>query len=97
MSAPEKWHVVERGGKIEVHDDFNRIVCEFFGNRETDRDNAHKVSAAPELLEMLRESERVIRWAAQEAAGRVNRETVGGWLHHADKCSAVISKTEGRT
>jgi len=52
--------------------------------------------AAPALLEALQEAERVIRWAAQEAAGRVKSEIVGGWLHHADKCAAAIAEATGR-
>jgi len=53
--------------------------------------------AAPELLEALREAERVIRWAAQEAQGRVKTEIVGGWKYHADKVRSAIAKAEGRT
>lgn len=37
------------------------------------------------LLTALKEAETVIRWAAQEAAGRVKAEIVGGWLHHANR------------
>jgi hypothetical protein len=42
--------------------------------------------------ELLAEAERVIRWASQEAAGKVRREVVGGWLHHADKIRQAIAK-----
>lgn len=45
-----------------------------------------------DLLTALEEAERVIRWAAQEAAGRVKAEIVGGWIHHADKARAAIAK-----
>ena len=55
-------------------------------------ENARLIAAAPALLEALEEAERVIRWAAQEAAGRVKSGIVGGWLHHADKCAAAIAK-----
>lgn len=48
--------------------------------------------ACSELLEELSEAERVIRWAAQESAGRVKQEIVGGWLHHANKIKAAIAK-----
>ena len=48
--------------------------------------------AAPELLEALKEAEAVIRYAAQESAGRVKAEIVGGWLHHANKALAAIVK-----
>lgn len=54
--------------------------------------NAHLIAAAPDLLEALEEAERVIRWAAQESKGKVKREIVGGWLHHADKARAAIAK-----
>ena len=46
----------------------------------------------PALLEALERAERVIRWAAQEAAGRVKSEIVGGWLHHADAARAAIKQ-----
>lgn len=52
-------------------------------------------AAAPELLEALKEAERVIRWAAQEACGRVEKSIVGGWVHHADKISCTIARAEG--
>lgn len=47
--------------------------------------NVRLFTAAPEMLEALEEAERVIRWAAQEAKGKVNKDQVGGWLHHANK------------
>jgi hypothetical protein len=47
------------------------------------------------LKEALREAENCLRWAAQEANGRVKREIVGGWLHHADKARAAIVKATG--
>jgi len=59
-------------------------------------DNGRLISAAPDLLEALREAETVIRWAAQESAGRVKAEIVGGWIHHADNARAAIAKAEGR-
>ncbi len=51
--------------------------------------------AAPDMLEALKEAENCLRWAAQESVGRVDKEKVGGWLHHADKVRAVIAKAEG--
>ena len=57
--------------------------------------NARLIAAAPDLLAALEESERVIRWAAQEAAGRVDKEKVGGWLYHADQARAAIRKAKG--
>lgn len=58
--------------------------------------NARLIAAAPELLEALRAAESALRWAVQESAGKVRREIVGGWLHHADECRSVIAKAEGR-
>ena len=52
-------------------------------------------TAAPELLEALAESERALRWAVQEATGRVKAEIVGGWAHHADRARAAIAKATG--
>lgn len=49
----------------------------------------------PDLLALLAESERVIRWAAQEAEGRIDKQKVGGLLHHADKCRAALSAARG--
>jgi len=57
--------------------------------------NAHLIAAAPVMLDALREAERVIRWAAQESSGRVKREIVGGWVHHANKARAAISAAGG--
>ena len=60
--------------------------------RESD---ARLFAAAPVMLDALREAERVIRWAAQESSGRVKREIVGGWVHHANKARAAISAAGG--
>ena len=57
--------------------------------------NAALIAAAPDLLAALKEAETVIRWAAQESAGRVKAEVVGGWIHHADKARAAVAKAEG--
>lgn len=57
--------------------------------------NAHLIAAAPDLLAALQTAENVLRYAAQESAGRVRREIVGGWLHHADQCRAAIAKATG--
>jgi hypothetical protein len=55
------------------------------------------IAAAPDLLAALVEAEAVIRWAAQEAKGRVKAEMVGGWLHHADSARAAIAKATGKS
>ena len=58
---------------------------------ELDR-NAHLIAAAPDLYTALEMAERVIRYAAQEATGRVDREKVGGWIHHADQAASALAK-----
>jgi hypothetical protein len=58
-------------------------------------DDALAMAAGPELLEALRESERVIRWAVQRSAGRVRADVVGGWMHQAERASAAIAKAYG--
>ena len=56
-----------------------------------DEKDAALLTAAPTLLAALKEAERVIRWAAQEAAGRVDKEKVSGWLHHANLARRAIN------
>lgn len=53
-------------------------------------------AAAPDLVEQLKWTENALRWAAQEARGRVKAEIVGGWLHHADKARAAIAEALGQ-
>jgi hypothetical protein len=50
------------------------------------------IASAPALRESLEEAERIIRWAAQEARGRVKAELVGGWLHHANKIRETLNQ-----
>lgn len=57
--------------------------------------NARLIAAAPELLAECEEAERALRWAAQEAKGKVRAEVVGGWLHRADRVKAAIAKAKG--
>ena len=66
------------------------------GTEEECKALAVLLTAAPDMLEALAEAERVIRWAAQESAGRVRSEIVMGWLHHAAKINNAIAKAEGR-
>ncbi len=49
-------------------------------------------SVVPKLIAALKAAESTIRWAAQESAGRVKAEIVGGWLHHADQARAALAK-----
>ena len=53
--------------------------------------NARLIAAAPTLLAVCVEAEATLRWAAQEANGKVKAEIVGGWLYHADKVQAAIA------
>ena len=60
-----------------------------------DDEGGHKarlIASAPALRESLEEAERIIRWAAQEARGRVKAELVGGWLHHANKIRETLNQ-----
>lgn len=83
----ECWTVQEDGG-MTVR------VCG--GDSPENRANANLIAAAPELLEELKEAEKVIRWAAQRSEGRVRADVVNGWLLHAKKIASVIAKAEGR-
>ena len=57
-----------------------------------DAKHAPLVASAPELLAALLQAELVIRHAAQEGAGRIKKEIVGGWLYHANQVRAAIAK-----
>jgi hypothetical protein len=73
------------------------IIGAWIGYGEDGRaENARLAAAAPEMLKALRDAEKAIRWAAQEATGRVKAEIVGGWLHHAEQVAAAIAKATGR-
>lgn len=95
--SPTPW--VAAGWKTTLVNDANGVtLCLMPGGNcslETIQANAHLLAAAPELLEACKEAETVLRWAAQEAAGRVKAGIVGGWLHHADSCRAAIKKATG--
>jgi hypothetical protein len=47
------------------------------------------------MVGALEAAERNLRWAAQEASGRVKAEIVGGWIHCAEQAKAVIAKKKG--
>lgn len=53
---------------------------------------AEGVTLADALAE-LRRARTVLRWAAQEGEGRVRRELVGGWAHHADEIGRFLAGT----
>lgn len=57
--------------------------------------NARLIAAAPDLLAELQKAELALRYAAQESAGKVRKEIVGGWLYHANKAKAAIAKATG--
>jgi hypothetical protein len=102
--TPGPWTLDFYGdNEIDVYGSDETLVCAMRGGSTAQDDDesstldAQLVAAAPELLESLREAERVMRWAAQMSAGRVRADVVGGWLDHARRASAVIDKAEGRT
>ena len=45
-----------------------------------------------ELLKTLETTVNCLKWAAQEARGRVDREKVGGWTYHANEATKTIAK-----
>lgn len=49
-----------------------------------------------ELVVALSKAELALRWAAQESAGRVKAEIVGGWLYHADHAKSLLAKVKGQ-
>jgi hypothetical protein len=59
--------------------------------------NARLIAAAPDLLEALREAWNVLCYAAQESKGKVRKEIVGGWIHHAAIINSIITKAEGNS
>jgi hypothetical protein len=65
--------------------------------QEEDEKATILAAAAPDLLNALEEAERVIRWAAQESRGRVERQIVEGWLYHANIISLHLAKAKGET
>lgn len=69
-------------------------ACQMPDADETEA-NITLIAKAPELLECLAEAERALKWAAQESRGKVRKEIVGGWTHHADKYRALIAEIEG--
>jgi len=59
----------------------------------TECDRLRTINA--DLQSALAESERTLRWAAQESDGKVRREIVGGWIHQADKARAALARARG--
>ena len=57
-----------------------------------DLENAPVLSAAPAMLDALKEAELVIRHAVQESKGKVRAEIVGGWNYHANKIQQVLAE-----
>lgn len=72
--------------------DYHRDAPRWIGGADA---NAALIAAAPELLAALRSAEAALRYAAQESAGRVRSEIVGGWLYHADQCRAAVAAATG--
>jgi hypothetical protein len=61
------------------------------------RANAALIAAAPDMLAALREAWNVLCYAAQESEGKVRKEIVGGWIHHAAIINAIVVKAEGKS
>jgi hypothetical protein len=93
------WYTNEQGAIIGEQDSNHTVIAMTFNTRhndptaQTQKANAKLMASSPKLIEMLKEIEGTLRWAAQEAKGKVNKETVGGWLYHADKAKALIEET----
>ena len=87
----------ECGDIFEAEEECGDPTQEFCGEdcRNRAKEDRALRAAAPDLLASLEEAERVIRHAAQEAVGRVKKEIVGGWLHHANEARAAIEKAAG--
>ena len=91
-------HVTD-GGAVYVTDNHDATKATFSVRIDSTQNRNPEamgklLAAAPEMLAVLEEDERVIRWAAQESHRRVKAEIVGGWLHHADKTRAAIAKAK---
>lgn len=54
--------------------------------------DAPLVALAPQMADMLAEAERTLRWAVQESRGKVRKEIVGGWLHHANVVRCLLNQ-----
>lgn len=107
--TPGPWHTFRQGTKHFVSqaadEEFrfaHAVVFEFNYHpdsigaaRNEAESNARLIAAAPRILAALRTAENALRYAAQESAGRVRSEIVGGWLYHADQCRAVIADAVG--
>lgn len=80
-------------GVASVSDDAG-LICKMETGLSPEKEhaNAKLIAAAPDLLAAIQEAETCLRWAAQEAQGKVKAKIVGGWLHHADKAKNAIAK-----
>lgn len=85
-----QWHTQPTAGEhgqAIVYDDSGKTIAVVY-----DDQFAKLITAAPDLLAELKQAELTLRWAAQEAKGKVHREIVGGWIHHANNACAAIEK-----
>ena len=77
-------------GDYGVIDQSGRVIAP-----ELSKDEAEflvlTVNSHYNLLDALREAEKVIIYAAQESRGRVKAEIVNGWIHHSTLIAAAIS------
>lgn len=94
-----EWHVSKHGTpdyapQFGIYADDGRDLAIVVGDNS--KANAALIVSAPALLAALEEAERVLRWAVQEARGKVRKEIVGGWAHHANLARRAIASAEGR-
>lgn len=77
---------------IRANAGFVASCCRFIDRelRETEPESVND-----ELLIALKTAWNVIRHAVQESTGRVSKEIVGGWAHHAEKIETTITNAKG--
>ena len=96
--TPGPWNFAKSDidGRYSIYGNGPLAYCGDTGAVDGDGEaNARLIAAAPDLLAALQTAENALRYSAQEAAGRVRSEIVGGWLYHADQCRAAIAKATG--
>lgn len=77
-----------------VHMSLERGVLFFEDGTEVSGVSVQQIEKLPEIVKALREAWNVICYAAQESQGRVKKEIVGGWIHHAAKIDGLLRITE---
>jgi len=83
------------GSTLRKHHYVTREEVDTLNRQHLDALNAQIIKLNHErsvLLSALQDAEKCLRWAAQEAKGKVKAEIVGGWSHHADKAGIAIKQ-----